>query len=112
MGLLLGVAFLIWLPIEDVDTRYVIPLAAGLCSLLGFRFFLSRTWAIRITPFALGGALTGLAVAPTAVLFISFKSGLHAHGFPDFPFVQVRDLLYSTPSWGLAGLLAGLGLGL
>ena len=109
--MLMGVVFLMWLPIEDVDTRYVIPLAVGLCAWLGIRFFLSRTGVISIAQLGLGGALTGLAVTPTAVIFISFKSGLHAHGFPDFPLVQVRDLLYSTPSWVLVGLLAGLGLG-
>ena len=101
-----------WLTYEDVDTRYVIPLAVGLCVWLGIRFFLNRTRAISIAQLGLGGALTGLAVTPTAVIFISFKSGLHAHGFPDFPLVQVRDLLYSTPLWVLVGLLAGLGLGL
>jgi hypothetical protein len=110
-GLILGALFIIWLPIEDTDTRYVIPLAAGLCAWLGARFVLLRREGAGMATYGSVGLLAGLVVSLAAVALISFKGGLHAHGFPDFALVQVRDVLISTPWWAAAGLLTGLATG-
>jgi hypothetical protein len=110
-GLILGTLFLIWLPIEDTDTRYVIPLAAGFCAWLGARVILSRRIDAGMVAFASIGLLAGLVVSLVAVALISFKGGLHGHGFPEFALAQVKDVLNSTPWWAAGGLAAGLAMG-
>lgn len=111
VGLILGALFLIWLPIEDTDTRYVIPLAAGFCAWLGARVVLSRRIDADMAAFGSIGLLAGLVVSLVAVALISFKGGLHGHGFPDFALTQVKDVLNSTAWWAAGGLAAGLATG-
>lgn len=110
-GLILGTLFLIWLPNEDTDTRYVISLAVGSCAWLGARVVLSRRIDAGMAVFASIGLLAGLVVSLAAVVLISFKGGLHGHGFPDFALVQVQEVLNSTPWWAAGGLAAGLAIG-
>lgn len=64
-----------------------------------------------MTIYAGAGLVAGLAVSLVAVTLISFKGGLHGHGFPDFSLVQVRDVILSTPWWAVAGLLTALATG-
>jgi len=110
-GLILGTLFIIWLPTEDTDTRYVIPLAVGFCAWLGARVVLLRNGTVGIATYSVIGLLTGLGVSIVAVALIGFKGGLHGHGFPDFALVQVQDVLNSTPWWAVGGIAVGLAIG-
>jgi hypothetical protein len=96
---------MIWLPIEDTSTTYVIPLAIGVCAWLAVRAFLRI--GLQLHYHILIGALAGLAVAPLAAFLMIFKSGLHAHGFPDFTLEQLWAVLLTSPYWGSAGLILG-----
>ena len=60
---------------------------------------------------AVTGLLIGLASGPLTLLFMSLKTGLHAHG-PEFTPAEINWILQQIPVWTAAGLLAGLGLGL
>lgn len=103
----IGVLFLIWIPIEDLDINYVTGLGTGISTWLALRKFYAlqeyKAWKGMI----ISGGLWGLAVAPLTITMMVFKSGLHAHGFQDFPISQMTDVLRSTPWWGLAGLVLG-----
>lgn len=108
MGILWGVLLLIWLPIEDVDTRYILPLAAGLGVLLAIKIITGLIDQPGLGHFLLIGTLSGLVIPLIAVFLIVFKGGLHAHGFLDFTLEQVLDVLREIPMWGLIGAGGGL----
>jgi len=57
------------------------------------------------------GALLGLGSALLTVGLMAVKTGLHAHG-PEFSALEINWVIQQIPFWTLAGLLAGLGLGL
>ena len=57
------------------------------------------------------GALLGLGSALLTVGLMAVKTGLHAHG-PEFSALEINWVIQQIPLWTLAGLLAGLGLGL
>jgi hypothetical protein len=108
-GFMLALFFMIWLPIEDTSTAYVVPLAAGVCVWLAARAVIKRD--SQLGRYLIIGALAGLAVAPLAVFLMVFKSGLHAHGFADFTLEQLWAVLLTSPYWGASGLLLGLLIG-
>ena len=108
-GLLWGVLFVAWLPIEDQTPIPALLLAAGLVLWL-----LARHWSTpgrdRPALYFLGStAGAGLALSPLAALLVLFKSGLHAHGTTDLPPEQLAALLRQAPLWGAAGFLLGAG---
>lgn len=111
-ALLIAVALILWLPIEDLDLRYVLLFAALITAWWAARFL------VRLPPdgrsFIMShiviGTLSGAAVTPLALLLMVFKSGLHAHGQPDFTLSQMQAILARTPVWALAGFLIALGL--
>jgi hypothetical protein len=111
-----GVLALLWLPVEDLDLRWVSTFAAALCALAAARFTLpSPTAGQKNRPWWLDpliGLLAGLCVPPLAVLLMIFKSGLHGHTIPDFTPDQIFSVLYQAPYWAAGGLLIGLGLGI
>jgi hypothetical protein len=123
----LGAILLFWLPVEDLDERWVILLAAAVCLLAGLRFFLAlqarvlygaeglpgrsgEVYRFSIYPFT--GALAGLAVSPVAVLLMVFKSGLHSHPSLDFTPAQVMAVLGRAPYFALGGFLLGIVAGI
>jgi hypothetical protein len=53
----------------------------------------------------------GLVAGPMMLIFMSLKTGLHAHG-PEFTAAQITWVLRQIPLWSLAGLSAGIGFGL
>jgi hypothetical protein len=57
------------------------------------------------------GLLFGLGSGLLTLVFMAVKTGLHAHG-PEFTIQQIRWVIQQIPLWTIAGLLAGLGLGL
>ena len=111
-----GILVLFWLPVEDLDLRWVILFAAALCALAAVRFSLPTTTAGQVSrPWwtaPLTGALAGACVAPLAVLLMVIKTGLHGHTSPDFTPDQVISVLYRAPYWAAGGLLVGLGFAL
>ena len=108
LGLLWGVLLLFWLPIEDVDTRYIMPLAAGLGVLLAIKILTGYKHEPSFTRFVIIGTLSGLVIPLIAVFLIVFKGGLHAHGFSEFTPGQILDILIGIPLWGLIGGGGGL----
>lgn len=110
----LGVALLIWLPMENSSILW--PLLFALAgSILGVVRALPpppRTGGWRWLLYALAGMLAGLAVTPLAIFIMAFKSGLHGHGAPDFSPGQVISVINRTPWWVISGTLTGAGCGL
>ncbi len=105
VSLLIAALFLVWLPIEDVGLSFVVALSAASCAWIGLRLLVTRTAGL--SRHIIVGALAGLAVSPLAIFLMVFKSGLHAHGFPDFAPMQMRSVLNTTPWFILAGSLFG-----
>ncbi len=111
LGLTIGVLTLAWLPLEDTRTYFLTVLsllwsvwtAGWLSTRLRMRAWLtSGGWA-----FVMLGAAAGLLSAPAAFGLVIFKAGLHAHGFVDFSFSQLTQLLIRTPIWVAAGGVVG-----
>ena len=57
------------------------------------------------------GLLFGLGSALLTLLLMAIKTGLHAHG-PEFSALELQWVLQQIPLWAVAGLIAGLGLGI
>ena len=57
----------------------------------------------------LGNLVGGLVVAPTTLLWMAFKTGVHGHGAADFTAPQIIWVIKSTPGWILVGGLLGWG---
>ncbi|MFZ0544994.1 MAG: hypothetical protein WAM60_06130 [Candidatus Promineifilaceae bacterium] len=57
-----------------------------------------------------GGLLTGMGSGISTFVFMALKTGLHSHG-PEFKAAEIEWVLKMIPLWGVAGLLAGLGIG-
>lgn len=114
----LGILLLFWLPVEDLDQRWVILFAAAF-SALAAALYLSKSNPAKTSSFqekkswlvfALVGALAGLAVPLLATLLMIFKIGLHGHPSPDFTPGQILAVFYRTPVFILAGLFISLGI--
>jgi hypothetical protein len=112
--LILGIALILWLPIEDVNLNQVLFFANALCAWWAARFWLdtSPQNPLFVRRHVLIGLVAGLAVTPVALFLMAFKSGLHGHGIPDFSGAQILGVLARFPVWIVAGLLLGLGVAL
>lgn len=111
LALVLGIALLLWFPVEDVSQLSAVLFAALISAWLALRTLLpvqpgGRNYLVR---HLLVGALAGLAVIPLALFFMALKTGLHSHSAPDFTYEQMQALLFRTPMWVIVGLLLGLG---
>ena len=111
LALGLGIALLLWFPVEDVSPLRVVLFAALISAWLALRALLpvqpgGRYYQVR---YVLVGALAGLAVTPLALFLMALKIGLHGHSAPDFNTEQMQVLLFRTPVWVIVGLLLGLG---
>lgn len=102
LGLVIGL--LVWLPLEDQSILMPVLLALPVAGSVGRLFSQRFHWN-----YILGGAITGLVVAPTTLLWMAFKTGVHGHGTPDYTAFQIVTVIYSTPAWLLAGCLFGWG---
>lgn len=107
IAILIGVALLFWLPIEDVDEKGVTFFAVVLCSWGAARRLLTVMPGVKsfwLRHLFIGG-VGGLSVTLLTLLLMAFKTGLHAHGAPDFTPLQVQAVLQRTPYWIAAGIL-------
>lgn len=126
-ALIVGIAWLIWLSIEDLSERWVLLFSVTICVLLAVRFLIyysaqrsknedkysqnrEQRSARRFLFYPLVGALTGLAVTPVAIFLMALKTGLHGHFAPEFTSAQVFIVLVRTPIWIVGGLLIGVGV--
>jgi hypothetical protein len=111
-ALLLGIALLLWLPLEDVSVNWVLFFAGAINLWWAVRFLAARSSTNSnrlIVHYLWVGTIAGLAVPPLAVLLMVFKSGVHGHGFSDFFPDQLQAVLLRTPAWGGAGFFLSLG---
>ena len=113
-AVLLGIAFLFWVPLEDSSENPAIL----------FAYFFS-TWLVaallirfkKPTPFTtiniiFAGILSGATVTPLIHLLMVFKIGLHAHLVPDYSYEQFVSVFNRTPIWFISGFLTGMGFGM
>ena len=102
--IILGWVFLAlgWLLIEDQTTFFPILLALPLGGLVA-RLCRQKFQLKHI----LCGLVGGLVIAPTVLLWMAFKTGIHGHMSPDFSPAQIILVVKSTPLWTLAGGLLG-----
>lgn len=113
-----GLVILFWLNREDTMLGPVIILGSGLAILTTALGVVRMKAGARLTnrqmiaSSAVLGGSSGLLSAPLTVGLMFFKTALHGHGVPDYPFAIMGATLARTPAWGLAGLLLGLGMGL
>jgi hypothetical protein len=113
-ALLLGAALLVWLPFEDSSLVWIILFSLAICTLAAvytlIKLHLGQKRAWLYLP--LTGIAAGVAITPIALSLMTFKSGVHGHGSPDFTPAQVTGILQRTPLWAASGLLIGLGASL
>lgn len=112
-----GMVILGWSGLEDKDAAAVTALGwtlAGLTVMIGLMSrFGGRTMGLAglHKPAALVGIAVGALASLMTVLLMLFKNLLHGHVYPDYPPGLMLGILERLPAWGLAGGLAGLGLG-
>lgn len=110
-AIILGLAFLLWLPFEDVALKTVFTFALAISSWWGARLLVSVPLDPKrsLVRHLLVGLLTGLAVTPIALGLMAFKTGIHGHGAADFTTTQIGAVIRRTPVWIGGGALIGLG---
>ena len=114
---LLGIVILLWSGREDQGAGAVTALGWLLAGLTVMLDLMSRFGGRRLDVPALlkltafGGAAAGALASLATVLLMLFKNLLHSHIYPDYPPQLMLGALERLPAWGLAGGLAGLGLG-
>ena len=116
LTVIVGLYGVVWLSLEGAVGQ-VMLLAAGL-ALLGAGYVTQRLLGGKVLApgrwllfSAALGALLGLANGLLALILMAVKTGLHGHG-PEFTAVEIEWVISQIPLWSLAGLIAGLGLGL
>lgn len=108
----------LWLSLEDTNVLPVVLIALGVALLSAYMSVTGR-WGGRMiarSTLLIGAALVGAGVgagtALIAALLMIWKTGMHAHPFPDYPAGLILDILRRAPVWSLAGALAALALAL
>ena len=111
-----GLAYFLWLGLEDQSVLPVLALGAGLVFALYLEAWKRWVGAPQSTSRTLRAAALGLvagsAVPALATVFMLMKVSLHTHAQPDFTAAQVLDVLGLIPVWAAAGLMAGAAVGL
>lgn len=104
----LAVTF-VWLPIEDVQFRFITVLSVMWCAWIGgwlwIRF--AKRWGTVYRGIAIGG-VSGAMFFPAALALAVVKAGIHAHGFLDYSNFELGRLASFTPEMVLAGVILGL----
>jgi hypothetical protein len=113
-----GVAWFAWLGYEDVGLAVVLSLSGWIS--LAYVVTLWRRWSEswRLEPgqylvrAAIVGLVGGATAPPLADILMLVKISIHGHTVADFTARDLAAVLWRTPVWALAGLAAGLALGL
>jgi hypothetical protein len=93
-----GILFLAWLPLEDQSA--ILPAILGLMA----SWIIAINFPDHLAAYkSLRGAIFGGLFILLAMLLMIFKSGLHAHGFPDFPLDSFLQLARLFPGAVIAG---------
>ena len=100
LGLVTGV--LVWLPFEDHSILMPVLLAFPVAALVGRLVNQRFHWSL-----ILCGLVAGLVVAPTTLLWMAFKTGVHGHSTPDYSASQIMLVINITPAWVLGGSILG-----
>ncbi len=113
-GLLLGLAILIWLSIEDQSELLVLVFSGAICIWIASRLLLNPPQSDQqlILRHGIVGIGAGLLLAPLAVLLMAIKSGIHGHSNPEFSAAQIQSVILRTPYFILSGFLIALGIGI
>lgn len=121
--LLIAVLIMLWLPLEERSSLVALAFALLVCWLAAVHWWETRRRRrARLHPgaqmpdsashllsiWARLGLFAGLGVTPTAIALMAFKTGLHAHGTPDYAGNQIVILLSAAPWWGLGGWTLGM----
>jgi len=113
---LLGVYAVIWIPVEG-NLPLTVLLAGWAAAVMaaylvqkqmGGRRLSSWQW-VGLTAFS--GLLLGFSTGILTLAFMALKTGIHDHG-PEFSRAEIDWVIARIPTWSIAGLLAGTGLGL
>lgn len=105
-----GLAWFIWLGVEDRNLYFLLALALMISLSLAAHVAFPH-WARpegdrpQRWPVLLQGGLFGAAVPLLAVLLMFIKVSLHRHAVPDFTLTQVFSLLAAVPVWATSGAL-------
>lgn len=100
-----------WLGIEDPGTITVLILAAVILTpiaIWSFNRYIApwpRSGARRFAAILILGLLSGIVIAPLAILLMAVKTSLHNHVVPDFTRADVIEVIDSAPAWTLGALL-------
>ena len=113
-AIILGMVFLLWLPIEDTSEYTAIVFAFAICGWLAAAFLMLRmkTHPAKLYYFILFGSIAGAFITPLTLFLMAFKTGLHGHQSPDYTAQQMLSVVRKTPIWILGGFLISLGSGI
>ncbi len=112
--ILAAAGVLLWMSLEDTNVLPVVLVALGLALLIAYMSVTGRCGgqAVSRSTLLIGAALIGAGIgagtALTAALLMIWKTGMHAHPFPDYPAGLILDLLRRAPVWAVAGTFVGV----
>jgi hypothetical protein len=114
--ILWGLYMVVWAALEGGLRTTVFAAIWTAILIIGYlfnRFLAGRTLSTGswLLVSAVLGALIGMGSGLLTLVLMAIKTGLHAHG-PEYSAAELNWALQQLPLWTLAGLLAGLGLGL
>lgn len=115
-SILVAIYAAIWISLEGAKQQVILLAVAFMLVTAGYlvqRFLggkqlSARRWVLYLTGL---GLIVGLGSAFLTLIFMAVKTGLHGHG-PEFTQAEIEWVIGQIPLWTLAGLTAGLGLGL
>jgi hypothetical protein len=113
-AILLGIALLFWLPVEDTAETSAVLFAIAISTWLAIALFKSKRADFRpsLYNYILAGSLAGILVTPIALFLMVFKTGLHGHEAPDYTTQQFIAVARRMPAWITGGFLIGMGSGI
>jgi hypothetical protein len=113
-AILLGILFLGWIPIEDMNEGWVVAIAGAFTAWWAARYLSMSPSTLQLLWLrqAAAGLIAGLSVTPLSLILMVFKTGVHGHEAPDFTPQQMARVVELTPIWAGAGLLIGIGTSL
>jgi hypothetical protein len=115
LAIFLGIILLAWVSLEDQSVTWALLFASAICILAVVEWLASSrrlSTGYGWLAYPLAGLVGGAATAPTALLLMAIKTGVHGHVVPDYTPAQMGAVLTSFPIWVGAGTLIGLGAGI